>query len=300
VEDNSRAVIIHLFLENMPMSLFVNDEKISAEDIRAEVERLRPEFEARFQQMSPGERQTQLTEWATENLVERVLIVQAAKLREDLRLAPEELEKAWVDLREKRHLPDESKLKKQFELGVRVEKMLAEVVNGCTVPGEEESRAFFDQNPQHFIVPEQVRASHILKEVRTPSEDRAAFDAIKAIEEEIRTGKPFDEAIAEHSDEKGNNGDLGYFVRGQASKEFEDAVFAVNIGEITPIIRTEFGYHLAKLHDRKPPSPVSYEEAKEQIVRHLLEEKKEAAVAAFIESLRTKAHIVERQEIILS
>ena len=117
------------------MSLFVNDEKISAEDIRAEVERLRPEFEARFQQMSPGERQTQLTEWATENLIERVLIVQAAKLREDLRFASGELEKAWADLREKRHLPDEGRLKEQFELGVRVEKMLAEVVNGCAVPG---------------------------------------------------------------------------------------------------------------------------------------------------------------------
>ena len=60
------------------MSLFVNDERISAEDIRAEVERLRPEFEARFSEMSPGERQAQLTEWATENLEEHVLIVQAA------------------------------------------------------------------------------------------------------------------------------------------------------------------------------------------------------------------------------
>lgn len=300
MKDNFRAVIIHLFLENILMSLFVNDEKISAEDIRAEVERLRPEFEARFPQMSPGERQTQLTEWATENLEERVLIVQAAKLREDLRIIPEELEKTWAEFREKRHLPDDGKLKKQFELGVRVERMLAEAVSGCTVPGEEESRAFFDQYPQHFIVPEQVRASHILKEVRTPSDDRAAFDAIRAIEKELKAGKPFEQAIAEHSDHKGNDGDLGYFVRGQASKEFENAVFDVNIGEITPIIRTEFGYHLAKLHDRKPPVPVSFEEAKDQIAEHLLEEKKEAAVAAFIELLRTKAHIIERQDIILS
>jgi parvulin-like peptidyl-prolyl isomerase len=282
------------------MSVFVNEEKISTEDIRAEVERLQPEFEARFPRMEPGERQRQLTEWATENLVERVLIVQAARLREDLRLPTDELEKAWRDLREKRHLPDDTMLKDQFELGVRIEKMLADVVGTCTIPGEEDSRTFFDQYPHHFVVPEQVHVSHILKEVRTPSEDRNAFDAIRAVEEEVKAGKPFEQAIAEHSDDPNNGGDLGYFVRGQASKAFEDAVFGINIGEVSSIIRTEFGYHLAKLHDRKPPSPVSFEEAKEQIALHLLEEKKEAAVAVFIESLKAKAHIVERQDIILS
>ncbi|MCX6138421.1 MAG: peptidylprolyl isomerase [Ignavibacteriales bacterium] len=275
------------------MPIYVNDEKISAADVRDEVERLRPQFEAQFQTLEPGERNKQLTEWAQENLIERVLIVQAAKKREDLRLGAEELERAWTELREKRQIPDNPEFKEQFELGVRVEKMLAEIAAHCELPDNDESKEFFSAHPQHFVVPEQVRASHLLKEVRSASDDRSAFDAIKEIERDVRAGKSFEQAIAEHSDDSANGGDLGYFVRGQASKEFEDAVFAAAVGDVTPIVRTEFGYHLAKVHDRRPPTPVSFEEANDQIKQHLLEGRKETAIADFIEDLRKQAHIVE-------
>ncbi len=90
----------------------------------------------------------------------------------------------------------------------------------------------------------QVKASHLL--VKT--EDEA-----KKLREEILAGKPFEDAAAEVSlcPSGANGGDLGYFGKGQMVKEFEDAAFSMEIGEISNPIKTQFGWHLIKLTDKK-------------------------------------------------
>ncbi len=89
-----------------------------------------------------------------------------------------------------------------------------------------------------------VKASHIL--VNTEEE------ALK-IKEEIDNGKDFAQAAMETSlcPSGENGGDLGYFSKGQMVKEFEDAVFSMDIGEVSNPIKTQFGYHLIYLTDKK-------------------------------------------------
>lgn len=89
-----------------------------------------------------------------------------------------------------------------------------------------------------------VKASHLL--VKTEEE------ALK-LKEEIANGKEFAQAAKEVSlcPSGQNGGDLGYFTKGQMVKEFEDAAFSMNVGEVSNPIRTQFGYHLIYLTDKK-------------------------------------------------
>ena len=89
-----------------------------------------------------------------------------------------------------------------------------------------------------------VKASHLL--VKTEEE------ALK-LKEEIVAGKEFAKVAAEVSlcPSGQNGGDLGYFTKGQMVKEFEDACFSMEVGEISDPIKTQFGYHLIYLTDKK-------------------------------------------------
>ncbi len=89
-----------------------------------------------------------------------------------------------------------------------------------------------------------VKASHLL----VKSEE----EAVK-LKEEILAGKSFADAAAEVSlcPSGANGGDLGYFSKGQMVKEFEDAAFSMEVGEVSEPIKTGFGYHLIYLTDKK-------------------------------------------------
>ena len=93
-------------------------------------------------------------------------------------------------------------------------------------------------------MPTFVKASHLL--VKTEEE------ALK-IKEEINNGKEFAKAAKEVSlcPSGENGGDLGYFTRGQMVKEFEDAAFSMEVGQVSNPIKTQFGYHLIYLTDKK-------------------------------------------------
>ncbi len=90
----------------------------------------------------------------------------------------------------------------------------------------------------------EVKASHIL--VKTEEEAQKLYD-------EIKNGKSFAEAAAEHSlcPSGYAGGDLGYFGRGMMVKPFEDAAFDMEIGEISKPVQTQFGWHLIQLTDKK-------------------------------------------------
>ena len=89
-----------------------------------------------------------------------------------------------------------------------------------------------------------VKASHLL--VKTEEE------ALK-LKEQIKDGKDFAKAAKEVSlcPSGQNGGDLGYFTKGQMVKEFEDAAFSMEVGEVSNPIKTQFGYHLIYLTDKK-------------------------------------------------
>ncbi len=130
-----------------------------------------------------------------------------------------------------------------------------------------------------------------------PADDEAAKAAKKAQMEEIQkklaAGADFAATATEVSEcpSSRQGGDLGSFSRGQMVPEFEEAAFTQPIGEVGPIVETQFGYHIIKVADRKEAGKVPLEEAKETIVSRLQNETGRAAVTVYIDELKANSDI---------
>ncbi|CAN5501115.1 SurA N-terminal domain-containing protein [soil metagenome] len=118
---------------------------------------------------------------------------------------------------------------------------------------------YYQQNQQRFVTPEQRRASHILIEVDSSASAakraEAKAKAEKILAEVKANPKDFAKLAAKYSDDAGSKdkgGDLEFTPRGGWVKPFEDAAFAMNKGEISPLVQSDFGYHIIELTDIRP------------------------------------------------
>jgi peptidyl-prolyl cis-trans isomerase C len=160
----------------------------------------------------------------------------------------------------------------------------------------EESNKFYNDNPNFFKQPEQVKASHILIKVAPSAEESKKIQARKKIEtvqKKVRQGEDF--GLLAKANSEGptaqRSGDLGYFSRGQMVKPFEDAAFALNVGEVSEIVETQFGYHLIKVTDKKPARTIPYKEVQQMLEQHLKNEKEKTEIQDYIENLKKSATI---------
>ncbi len=110
-----------------------------------------------------------------------------------------------------------------------------------------------------------IRAAHILVQLSSnlPEDTLKAYEKIQAIYDSLKQGRDFAELARLYSDDPGSaerGGDLGFFSLGRTVKPFEEAAFALkNIGDLSPIVRTSFGYHIIKLLDRKKAATLDEE-----------------------------------------
>ena len=147
---------------------------------------------------------------------------------------------------------------------------LGRIEKGITVSDADLQKAYEANKNQY----EQLKARHILVAFKgspaaDPEKPELTEEQAKAKAEEIRkqlaAGGSWDEIAKKESDDKGSGargGDLGSFGRGQMVGEFETAAFAAKAGEITPVVRTQFGYHVIKVDEKKT---TSFAEVKEQL-----------------------------------
>lgn len=127
---------------------------------------------------------------------------------------------------------------------------------------EEEIVNYYNDNKEQFRTDESIRAKHIL----VSDEDSA-----NKVLNEINDGLSFEEAAQKYSNcpSKANGGDLNYFTRGKMVPEFEEAAFKLQKGEISKPVKTQFGYHLIKVVDKKEPQISKLEEVKDQLIQQL-------------------------------
>jgi peptidyl-prolyl cis-trans isomerase C len=166
---------------------------------------------------------------------------------------------------------------------------------------EEDARQYYQENQQQFDIPEQVRASHILIKPDTsdPNIELAlAKAAAKAKAEEllkqIKNGADFAELARANSDcpSSARGGDLGFFARGRMVPAFEEAAFALGVGQLSDIVETEFGYHIIKVTDKKEAGTKTFEEVKDNLMAMLTAKKQGELAEQYIESLKAEANIV--------
>lgn len=272
------------------MAITVNGEKISKKDIEEEFTRLKDDYDRYVREQNSDGGDTQLRQWSEENLVERVLIRQAAE-KSSISIPKEEIDKAYKDAADSLKDTPEDKARSEIEVQMKTAKLIEEVQESAKTPTDKDITDFYEENIEEFHAPERVHVSHIVKHLDQGQDRTQAFLAISNISQEIKKGKPFEELAAADSDCPDNAGSLGYFARGEMVQEFEDVVFNMKEGEVSDVFETPFGYHIAKLHERVPAGPVPLEAVKEDVREKLTEDFRQKAVEDFVDELKAKAEI---------
>ena len=147
---------------------------------------------------------------------------------------------------------------------------------------DDEIKEYYEANKSKYSKGASVHAKHILVD-----NEEKCTELLNA----ITSGEKVFEDVAKESStcpSGANGGDLGEFGRGQMVKEFEDAAFAAEVGHVVGPVKTQFGYHLIKVEDKKEAGESSLEEVKDQIRAELSQKKQEEAYRAKVDELKKK------------
>ena len=162
-----------------------------------------------------------------------------------------------------------------------------------------EVKSYYEGHQREFGVPEQRQASHILisidKNVSADAKEKARARADQIYAEVKKSPSSFAELAKKHSQDPGsaaNGGDLGSFTRGSMVKAFDDAVFSMKVGDISPPVESEYGYHVIRVTGVTPGQTKSVEAARPDIEKEL---KKQRAGRRFAEVAESLNNIVFEQ-----
>jgi len=194
-------------------------------------------------------------------------------------------------------------LEQQIRKGMTYQKIVEAQRAGKINITEEDAKKYYDENPTQFEVKEQVRASHILIKPdcndTDPNDVKAKAKAqaktkIEGLLKQIKEGADFAELAKANSacPSAAQGGDLNFFPRGKMAAPFEKAAFELEKGKVSDIVETQFGYHIIKVTDRREASTTSFEQARDNIIQQLTQQKQSELDNKYIESLKAAADIV--------
>jgi len=190
----------------------------------------------------------------------------------------------------------EAAIKTQIERGLAIKQLIVTCVSKKVTVSAQEIKAFYENHPNLFKQPEQVRASHILIKIDPQGDEGKRAKAekkIKKVQKKLQKGEDFATLAKELSEcpSKAKGGDLGYFSRGRMVKSFEDVAFALKPNEVSEIVETKFGYHLIKVVDKKPEMTTTFEEVKDKLGKYLKQQKDQKEVSSYVSELKEKAKV---------
>lgn len=184
-----------------------------------------------------------------------------------------------------------SRWKQITEDELRVQYVLDKMLSKDLVVTESEIKNYYRENSADYQVPERVRVRQIV----TDSKDKS-----QEIYARLLAGENFAKIAVNHSQspDRARGGDLGYFAKGSYPQVFDDNCFKLKKGEVSPVVKSEYGYHIFKLLDRKPAGEKTILEVAGQIHQILFEEKLKAKYDSWFETVKKEIKVVIDQEIL--
>ncbi len=190
---------------------------------------------------------------------------------------------------------DDLRLELKKEIGIQ--KLIeSEFVPAVTVSAEEK-RKFYDENPAQMQRPEQFRVAHILILVpdgATPEAKEEARKKAGGIRSMLDAGQDFAELARKNSEDPGSKdsgGELPWMSPGQTVPPFEAAALALAPGQLSPVVETDFGFHIIKLHEKRSAGMMTYEEVEVRIDEFLKRKSLQQKIEAEIQTLKSQAKV---------
>lgn len=160
-----------------------------------------------------------------------------------------------------------------------------------------DAEEFYKKNPDDFKQPEEVRASHILIAVPQDAKPEVVVEkekVAKAAAKRVKGGEDFAAVAKELSEDPGSKetgGDLNFFAKDKMVPEFANAAFALKKDAISDPVRSQFGYHIIKVTDRKDAQLVALDTVKPKLVAYLQAQEQKKATAKMLQELRAGADV---------
>jgi len=286
------------------MSITINGEILDKALIDQEQTMLRQRY---GEHMSPDEltaHEAQIASDAKENAIERLLLAQEAR-KAIPSITAVEIDREFANLIKQYGNPEMAanmpeaeaiKLKAGIAESIRLDKFFKQICKDVPSPTDEECRAYYEEHREEFKSQEMIHASHILRQP-SQGQDFGLFQAdMMNIREQAAKDADFARLARQFSSCNDNGGDLGWFPRGTMVESFEKTVFGLEPGQVSDIFQTEFGFHIAKVHEKRESAPIAFEQVKKDIRNAIHDQRKNDRIGIEVDKIRESAQIVETAE----
>lgn len=287
-------------------AVIVNGEEISREKVQAQVDHLINERGISYGGITQPTMFKRIQQEVVDSLIVQELLWQEAQ-RRDFVVEDEYVDERLAELKSgfdtelaflfkiKAGGFTEETYREDIRQQESVRRMIAEGISPGISVSDEDVEYFYNNNIEMMQRPIEVHARHILiKPASTAMEDHeAARQKAESILAGIRDGADFVELAKTRSQGPSaqRGGDLGYFGAGRMVAPFERAAFALQPGEISEVVQTQFGYHVIRLEDRRGGETVALQEATGQIRSYLGQQALQNAVEMLITKLRDEGDV---------
>jgi peptidyl-prolyl cis-trans isomerase SurA len=243
-----------------------------------------------------------------ERLIEEKLIDQEVK-RSGVKVTSKEIEGALEEVKRRNAATQEDLekalakegltlevYKKEIEKKLQRMKLINWAVKVESQAGEREWRDFYQKNIDQYRINESYRPSQILFLIpkgATSEEIREIRKKCEGVLEKVKGGEDFGEMALLYSEDISakDRGDLGFFKKGELLPEIEKEALRLRVGEMSGAIRTDLGFHIIKLLDRKGETPLPFEEVKEKVKADYQAQETEKSFQQFLSTLKEKSVI---------
>ena len=288
------------------MAFIINGAHIGDDVVEDEFESLKEHYQ-RLGEVVCCDRDVELRTYAKENVVNRILLEQESVKRFG------EIDEATVEARfealKEEHGGDQNfydntgfnrgdrnVILAKLKSSLTVDRLLAAEVAVPDQASEEELERHYQDNLERFLGDEEVRVSQIFIEPSSHEAAREAYIALRTVRRELLAGKDFDQAAREHGSDEDREIDLGWMKQGQTMPEVEAITFSMEVGEISPIVATHYGFHLFKLTERKEAKPIPRDEIP-GFEEKYLSERRALGIADLIDRIKSESAVEEIEEL---
>lgn len=269
----------------------VNKEVILQKDLDQELLRMDRSFS-----IQPSHFDTRkLSEEVLRQMIrKRLLLLEAQK--NGISLSPEQARKVVAEQKGEIRKEDFEKMlqkagisyeewEKQVIENRLIELLIHNVIDPKVQISEEELNAYYREHAEEFEVPERVRVRQIVLANKE--------EAVK-VRERLTDGTESFELVAQEvslSPDAAQGGEIGVFAKGKMPPEFDQVCFSLQIGEISRVVKSPYGYHIFRVEERLPPGTLSFQDARETIHGKLFAERREQTFSEYQKALWNQAEI---------